>query len=262
MIFNTLKFTLNKGIGVLNLNRPDYGNAMNLEMTEELLKIAKFCLNEESLRVLLISSESEKFCVGGDLTEMVEKKEGKSAHIASMANNLHNALLDFSNIPAPIIIAINGVAAGGGFSLVLTGDYVIASEKAKFISAYTASGLTPDGSCTYHLAKHVGLLRAKEIILMNKLLNSKQAFEWGIVTEVIDSNEIKKRSTELANHFSNGPTQTFGAVKKLLNSSHTNSYKDQLALEAFTISNIVNTYDATHGLESFHAKQKPKFIGK
>ena len=122
----------------------------------------------------------------------------------------------FQRMDAPLVIAVNGTAAGAGFSLALSGDYILANPEAKFVSAYTASGLTPDGSSTYFLAKHVGLLRAKELVLTNRVLAADEALSWGIVSRVVANEELMTEANKLATNFAAGPTRAYGGSKRLL----------------------------------------------
>ena len=158
-------------------------------------------------------------------------------------------------------MAVNGTAGGGGFSLLLAGDYVLASDKAKFVSAYTASGLTPDGSSTFFLAKHIGLLRAKELMLTNRVLTADEAQDWGLVTRVVPAEELQNEAQKLAEKFARGPTQAYGGVKQLLQSAYSASMEAQLERETQGIAGMMTTHDGPHGLESFLQKKKPEFKG-
>ena len=151
---------------------------------------------------------------------------------------------------------------GGGFSMVLSGDYVLASEKAKFISAYTASGLTPDGSSTYFLAKHVGLLRAKELMLTNRLLTAQEAMEWGLVNKVVSPESLLDEAKALATQFAQGPTKALGGVKRLLDTAYSEAIEAQLDKETRGIADSMLTEDGPAGIAAFLAKEKPKFVGR
>ena len=164
MQFETINFEIKDRIGTLTMNRPDEANALNALMAKELFEISVLCSRDKSLGALIVTANGKMFDAGGDLREFDNPPGGRQdEHLSRVASDLHNAIIRFQYMDAPVIMAINGTAAGGGFSLALSGDYILASDKAKFVSAYTASGLTPDGSSTYFLAKHVGLLRAKAV---------------------------------------------------------------------------------------------------
>ena len=156
MHFDTLNFEINEKVGIITMNRPDEANALNAQMASELFELSVQCSRNKSLGALIITANGKMFNAGGDLKEFNNPPgTSKDQHLSRVASDLHNALVRFAYMDAPIIMAVNGTAAGGGFSIALSGDYILASDKAKFVSAYTASGLTPDGSSTYYLAKHM-----------------------------------------------------------------------------------------------------------
>jgi 2-(1,2-epoxy-1,2-dihydrophenyl)acetyl-CoA isomerase len=159
-------------------------------------------------------------------------------------------------------MALNGTAGGGGFSLALSGDYVIASDKAKFVSAYTASGLTPDGSSTYFLAKHVGLLRAKELMLTNRVLTAVEAQEWGIVNKVVTPEAVMSEAHSIATRIAAGPTKAFGGMKRLLDTAFSDGMETQLDRETRSIADMMRTDDGPAGIAAFLAKETPTFSGK
>ena len=261
MIYQTLSFKFSKGIATITLNRKDNSaNALNAQMTEELFDVSVRC-GSPDVRSVVITGAGKMFCGGGDLVEM-DAIADKHTHLTKMATLLHAGLTRFSHIDAPIIIALNGTAGGAGFSLALAGDYVIASDKAKFVSADTASGLTPDGSSTYYLAKHVGLLRAKELMLTNRVLTASEAQEWGIVNKVVTSEVVMKEAYIMAKQFASGPTKAFGGVKRLLNTAFSDGIETQLDHETRSIANMMRTNDGPAGISAFLAKKTPQFNGK
>ena len=220
MKFETINFEIKDRIGTLTMNRPDEANALNAQMAKELFEISVLCSRDKNLGALIVTANGKMFNAGGDLKEFNNPQGGRQdEHLSRVASDLHNAIIRFQYMDAPVIMAINGTAAGGGFSLALSGDYILASDKAKFVSAYTASGLTPDGSSTYFLAKHIGLLRAKELFLTNRMLSSDEAKQWGFVTEVVDHDNLATKANELAIQIASGPTKAYGGVKRMLLSS-------------------------------------------
>lgn len=262
MTYQTITFETAGNVATITLNRPDEANALNALMAEELFDVAVRCGNDSAVRAVIITATGKMFCAGGDLRDMHDQRDDKPAHLTRMATILHGAVIRFAHMDAPVIMAVNGTAAGGGFSLALSGDYVLASNKAKFISAYTASGLTPDGSSTYFLAKHVGLLRAKELLFTNRLLNAEEACSWGIVNRVVAPEELMPEAGKLAAQFAAGPTKAYGGLKKLLLTAYSDTMETQLEKETQGISGMMRTHDGPHGLESFLNKQTPVFKGE
>ena len=263
MEFETITFAVKDRIGTLTMNRPDEANALNAKMARELFEISVLCSRDKSLGALIVTANGKMFNAGGDLKEFDNPPGGRQdEHLSRVASDLHNAIIRFQYMDAPVIMAVNGTAAGGGFSLALSGDYILASDKAKFVSAYTASGLTPDGSSTYFLAKHVGLLRAKELFLTNRMLSADEAKQWGFVTEVVAHDNLTTKANELAIELASGPTKAYGGVKRMLLSSFSSPIESQLDSETRHIVGTMDTQDGPHGLNAFLNKEKPRFVGR
>lgn len=262
MSYETLTFGVENNIATITLDRPDDANALNLQMAEELLTVSIACSTDPEVKAVILTAKGKLFCGGGDLQAFKDAGAEKEALLLRMATILHAAVIRFSNMDAPLIIAVNGTAGGGGFSLLLSGDYVLASSKAKFISAYTASGLTPDGSSTYFLAKHIGLLRAKELIFTNRLLSADEACNWGLINRVVEPEALMEEANNMAKAFASGPTKAFGRAKRLMQTAFSDQMEAQLEKETQGIASMMKTHDGPHGLEAFLNKEKPKFKGE
>jgi 2-(1,2-epoxy-1,2-dihydrophenyl)acetyl-CoA isomerase len=261
MDYQTLRFEIAEGIATITLDQKDNpANTLDARMAEEVFEVSLRCGAPE-VRAVILTAVGKMFCGGGDLAEMHAAPD-KPAHLTRMATLLHAGLSRLAHIDAPVIVAVNGTAGGGGFSMVLSGDYVIASEKAKFVSAYTASGLTPDGSSTYYLAKHIGLLRAKEMMLFNRVLTADEAHEWGLVNKVVPADAVLAEAQAVARQLAAGPTKAFGGVKRLLDTAFSDGLETQLDRETRSIADMMHTHDGPAGIAAFLAKQKPVFEGK
>ena len=262
MSYEYILFDVTDNVAVITLNRPDDANAIHKPMVEELLDIALRCYRDRAIRAAVLTGAGRMFCGGGDLKTFNDLGDGAANYVDQTATVLHHAISRFSRMDAPLVMAVNGSAAGGGFSLALAGDYVIAADSAKFISAYTASGLTPDGSSTYYLAKHVGLLRAKELILTNRLLSAEEACAWGLVNKVVPDDQLMDEAMTTARTFAAGPTKAFGIAKNLLTTAYSESLEAQLDAEGRGIATTMSSRDGRHGLDSFLNKEKPEFTGE
>jgi 2-(1,2-epoxy-1,2-dihydrophenyl)acetyl-CoA isomerase len=164
---------------------------------------------------------------------------------------------------APVVVAVNGIAAGAGFSLALTGDFVIAAESAKFTMAYTGIGLSPDGSSTFFLPRLVGPLKAKELMMRNAMLTAAEAEALWLVSRVVPDAELMGVARALAAELAAGPTRAYGAVKRLVAESFGNTLDTQLELETREIADLANrTADAHNAVAAFLAKRKPLFEGR
>jgi 2-(1,2-epoxy-1,2-dihydrophenyl)acetyl-CoA isomerase len=160
-----------------------------------------------------------------------------------------------------VIAAVNGSAGGAGMSLCLFADLVLAAESAKFTLAYTRAGLSPDGGSTYFLPRIIGVRRALELALTNRVLTAKEALDWGIVTRVVPDAELQAEAQTLAKQLAAGATRAFGAAKRLLHHSSSESLETQMELEAQAIADQARTRDAREGIAAFIAKRPASFRG-
>ena len=173
----------------------------------------------------------------------------------------HAAISRLSRMNAPFIGAVNGIAAGAGFSFATACDIVVASESAVFLSAYTAAALSPDGSSSYFLPRQIGMKRAAELMLTNRRLSAREALEWGLINQVVADGEVLETAQALARDLAVGPTLAFGAVKNLLRESMSSSLETQMELEARTIADMTRTDDGREGIQAFLQKRVPAFRG-
>jgi 2-(1,2-epoxy-1,2-dihydrophenyl)acetyl-CoA isomerase len=260
--YSSICLERDRGIATVTLDRPDHANALHLEMARELMQAAIEIDEDESVRAVLLTANGRMFCAGGDLAAMKEAGDGASAYLKEMAGYLHLAISRFARMRAPVIAAVNGTAAGAGFSMVCATDLAIAAESAKFTMAYTHAGLTPDGSSTWFLPRIVGQRRALELMLTNRVLNSADALEWGIVNQVVADEELMTTAERLAVHLVEGPTGAFGVVKQLVVNSAIDGLESQMELETRGIADAARTDDGREGIAAFLEKRNPKFTGR
>jgi 2-(1,2-epoxy-1,2-dihydrophenyl)acetyl-CoA isomerase len=160
---------------------------------------------------------------------------------------------------AVLITAVNGVAAGAGFSLAVTGDLVLAAESASFTMAYTRAGLSPDGSSSYYLPRLIGITRTKELMLTNRTLSAPEASQWGLVTEVVPDAELAEKADRLASQMAATARKSNGGVKALLLASFSNGLEEQMELEGRLIAGLADSPDGREGVDAFMAKRKAEF---
>lgn len=260
--FETLEFELNQGVAVIKLNRPDSANGITLELAQELLQAAIFCETSTEVRAVLLTGNGKMFSAGGDLKSFAAFGEQMTAKMKELMVAMHSAITKFNHMPAPLIVAVNGMAAGAGFSIAISGDLVYASEHAKFTMAYTAAGLSPDGSASYYLPRLVGLRKAQELMLENTRLDAAQALEHGLVTDVYSADELFDKALAKAQKIAQGPTKAFGSVKQLLSQSFNNSLEAQMELEAQLMGAMSQSEDGKEGVNAFVEKRAPNYKGQ
>lgn len=256
--FQTILFSKEDAIATITLNRPDAANGINPMLASELAEAALICDNDPSIRCVILTGSGRFFCAGGDL-KAVGTVDNPKMVLKGMADDLHKATSLFARMAKPIIMAVNGMAAGAGFSIAITGDFVIAAASAKFTMAYTAAGLSPDGSSTYYLPRLIGIRRTMDLMITNKRLTANEALDWDLVNQVVADEEVLNAAITLAKKLVTGPVDAFGIVKKLLLCSFDNSLETQMELEGRAIADRAITANGREGVQAFLEKRKPKF---
>ena len=199
MEYKTIIFEIRDNIAFIKLNRPDHYNSLNELMAKELLEISYECDTNKSVRCVILTGQGEKaFCSGGDLKSFHEQGDNVSRHLKEVTHFLHGAITRFSRMNAPLIVSVNGVAAGAGLSFVGFADIAVCSEKASFVSAYSKAGLTPDGSSSYFLPRIIGSRRYLELVMTNKILSSEEALQWGLINRIFEHKFLYEKTLEIA----------------------------------------------------------------
>lgn len=247
-------------VGEISLNRPDAGNAMNLALLEALDEATAAICGNRRTRAILLRGEGRHFCVGGDITAFAER-DGAAASMERLVRPLHRIVLRLANHAAPVIVAAQGASAGAGLSLVACADVAIAARSASFTMAYTAIGLTADAAATWFLPRVVGLRRAQELAFGGRRLSAEEAESWGLVTQVVDDNVLVGAARRVAERLAAGPTQAFGAIKRLLATQSGASLSEHLDAEARAIVAARGRADAQEGIEAFLGRRPPRFEG-
>ena len=263
---NTMKLEIDGEIGTLTLDRPDAFNAMSPEMIGEMTVAFAWLADQAPLRALIVTGSGKAFCSGGDVNWF---KEGVSseeidlpAQVRRGADALHTAIVDLRRIPYPVICAVNGPAAGAGFSLALACDIRISSENAFFACAYGRIGASPDGGMTYFLPRVVGPSRALEILLNDPNMTAQDALAEKIVSEVVAPEELMDRARAKAEKLAAKAPHYVRMAKILAGQSIENNLTEHLQLERHGIADSMATEDLRNGVEAFFGGGTPEFKGR
>lgn len=263
MTYDNLLFEVEDGLATMTFNRPDAANGMDLAMMKEMFEVSIRCDEDPAIRALIVTGRGRFFSAGGDLKGFHDAGDDVGSLLKEMTAYLHASISRFARMDAPVVAAVNGVAAGAGFSFASSCDIVVAARSAVFTMAYTAGGLSPDGSSTYFVPRAIGTKRAMDLMLTNRRLSADEAHEWGLVSRVVEDDELPATAIELGRSLAAGPTKSFGAVKRLLATSIGESLETQMELEAREISGLAtNTADAREGVAAFLEKRQPRFHGR
>ncbi len=236
-------------------------NSLNPTMGEELVHVATELNEDDSVRCITLTGTDGVFCAGADLAGL-EGDERDAPDLRRLASSLHDAILQFHQAETPLVVGVNGVAAGAGFSMALAGDVVVMSDEARLEYAYGRIGLTGDGGSTFWLPRLVGLRRAKEIALLDEPIDADYAVTLGLVTESVPAEEFEGRFHDMADRLASGPTKALGATKRLMTESFENGLAEQMAAETDVIAGATHTEDYQRGYEAFFEKGDPEFTGQ
>ncbi len=257
--FEQINFSRDGAVASIELNRPDAANGLTARMAAELREAARRCDDDPALKVVVLRAQGRFFCAGGDIKEMQGHGDAVGRELKALADDLHGTIATLARMDPVVIVAVNGVAAGGGFSFALVGDIVLAAESASFTMAYTKAGLCPDGSSTYFLPRLVGLRKAQELMLLNPKLTAAEALEIGLVTRVVADDALQAEADALAAELARGPRRSHAGIRKLLLASFDHNLETQMELEGRSLAACAASADGREGIRAFVDKRKPEF---
>jgi 2-(1,2-epoxy-1,2-dihydrophenyl)acetyl-CoA isomerase len=251
-----------EAVAVLRMNRPERMNVYDFEMGEALLASLAPLAADPAVRCIVLTGSGKVFSAGGDVGMMGGMKEEAPHRFLDLTVRLHAFVASLRRCRKPVISAVNGVAAGGGFSIALAGDIVVAAESARFTLAYQNIGLSPDGGATFFLARILGTHRAMELTLTNRTLSAGEAASWGLVQRVSSDASFGSDTAALAAGIAAGPTLAFGKAKELYNRALLQPLETQMEEERQGIAESARTRDFREGVRAFLAKGKAGFRGE
>ncbi|EQB16829.1 enoyl-CoA hydratase/isomerase family protein [Novosphingobium lindaniclasticum] len=247
-------------IATITLNRPANGNTVDMALARGLLSAAIACDHDSSIRCVVLTGAGKLFCGGGDLSVFADLGSDIPMFLSELAGTLHMAVSRLLRMAKPLLVLVNGPAAGAGLSLALIGDVVVADESAHFTAAYGSVGLSPDGGMSWLLPRLVGVRRAQDIIISNRRIAAQDAAAMGIVTRVVADLAGDGRAEALK--LAAAPTAAVAQARALLLESFSSSLETQLERETRSIAAMGGTQDCREGVIAFAERRKPKFSGE
>jgi 2-(1,2-epoxy-1,2-dihydrophenyl)acetyl-CoA isomerase len=259
----TVRFTVDDGLGEFRIDRAAVRNALNQQVADELYEAAVRCAADQDVRAVLISGAGPAFTVGGDLEEIGAcAPDDLPSALRRMITPYHEALRILSQIRAPIVTAAHGAVAGGGLGLVCIADLAFAAEGTKFATGFGALGLSGDGGSSWFLPRLIGVRRAAQMYFEQRVLDARQAADWGLVTHVVAEDELEDRARAAARRLADGPTAAYAEMRRLLSGSWSATLPEQLAAETEAITRTAATADAQEGVAAFRTRSTPTFRGR
>lgn len=267
MQFDNLLFEQRDGIAHVTLNRPQRLNALNIALLEDLRAAARAIGADRDIRAVILGASGRAFCSGADIMGddlFGDPNLSPGANIGARLRTHFNPMVsEWYDLGVPVVVAVNGVAAGAGVSLALVGDIVVAARSATFLQLFAPKlGLMPDLGSTFHLPRLVGTARAKGLTLLGDALTAEDAVSWGLIWACVDDAALQEHVQSLAKRFATGPTQAFSRIKAAFNRELPRTLAEQLAAEAESQAELGDTADFSEGVQAFRAKRAAMFTGK
>jgi 2-(1,2-epoxy-1,2-dihydrophenyl)acetyl-CoA isomerase len=246
-------------VATITLNRPQAANALDPQLMHAFRDVTESLDERDDVGAVVLKAAGKNFSVGGDLRFMHDAADDVADAVYGLASTMHAGILALAELDAPVISVVRGAAAGGGMSLAISADLVLAAETSHFTVAYTAIGFSMDGGSSWTLPRIVGARKAMELALLNERLTAARAHELGIVTRVVPDDELDAEAQQLAQRLAHGPIGAHGAIKRLLRVSSGTTLENQLADEAHTIAGLSAAPDGREGVLAFLDKRAPHF---
>jgi 2-(1,2-epoxy-1,2-dihydrophenyl)acetyl-CoA isomerase len=267
MGFKALTFDERERVAYVMLNRPERLNALNEELVTELKAAAERIESDRKIRAVLLTAAGRAFSSGADLMgeDFINKPGATLGELvgASLRDYFNPMVSAWYRLPVPVVVAVNGIAAGAGMSLALVGDIVLAARSATFVQLFAPRvGLMPDLGSSFHMPRLVGTARAKGLALLGEPLQAEAAERWGLIWRCVADEELMAQAEGLVRRLAEGPTQAFERIKRVFNTEPAAQLSEQLALEATLQEELGNSKDFAEGVQAFRAKRAPRFCGE
>jgi 2-(1,2-epoxy-1,2-dihydrophenyl)acetyl-CoA isomerase len=262
MEFTTINYQVRDGVAHLRFARPEGANAVNPAFSRDLRGVMLEIEFDNSVRAVSVTAEGRVFCACGDLKEFHAAGAGLPRLASDMLVDFHGAIYKMNRTPKPFVAGVNGAAGGAGLSLVSAFDLVVCGESARFTMAYTRAGVTPDGTSSYFLARHIGLRRMLDLTLTNRTLSAAEAESWGLVNRVVPDDQVDTATAELAQQLASGPSWALGQAKRVIYSGFESVLEAAGELEGTVIAAAMATHDGREGIAAFVEKRPPAFEGR
>lgn len=256
----SILFDIQDQVAFITLNRPDKFNSFNREMALRMHEVLDRCAEDEGIRAVCMKGAGKAFCAGQDLNEVVDPN---GPELSSIVRDHYNPIVrKMRGLEKPIVVGVNGVAAGAGANIALAGDIVIARESASFIQAFSKIGLIPDSGGTYTLPRLIGFQKASALIMLGDKISAAEAEQMGMIYKWVSDEAFEQEVHTLAKKLGTMPTKGLGLTKRALNASFDNNLSSQLDLEEKLQTEAGQTYDYQEGVQAFLEKRRPEFKGK
>jgi len=263
MDYKTLLVEHKNAVTKITLNRPESLNALSAELMGELEQAVAAAANDADCRCVLLTGMGRGFSSGADLQDATVSIDMDDPDFGAALRTTYNPIVQtLREMPKPYIAAVNGVAAGAGCNIALAADVIMAARSAKFIQAFIKIGLVPDAGGTWTIPRLIGRARAMRWMMTGEALDAETADAWGLVSMVVDDDQLAAEADALAERLANAPTQALVGIKQLVDAALQTDAVTQMEAEASKQSEVGRSQDTMEGINSFLEKRSPQFTGK
>jgi len=262
MDLTTMTYEVRDGVAHVRFTRPEGANAVNPAFSADLRAVMIAIEFDAAVKAVSVTAEGKVFCAGGDLKLFYEAGPDVPTLASDMLVDYHGAIYKMNSIPKPFVAGVRGAAGGAGLSLMSAFDLVVSGESAKFTMAYTRAGVTPDGTSSYFVARHIGLRRMLDLTLTNRVLSAVEAEAWGLVNRVVPDDEVDQATADLAQQLADGPAWATGHAKSVVYHGYEHGLQVAGEYEGVVIAQAMSGHDGQEGIAAFAEKRKPNFTGE
>jgi 2-(1,2-epoxy-1,2-dihydrophenyl)acetyl-CoA isomerase len=252
-------------VAILTLNRPDKRNALSVEMDEAVTANLKAFARDPQVGAVVLTGAGKGFCAGGDVGRMKARNEIEGDTLEDEIDAMrerHQVPWLLQTIPKVTIAAVNGAAAGAGLGIALSCDLRIASDQAKFFTAFANVGYSGDFGTTWQLTRLVGPAKAKELMFLPEVMNAEEAFHLGLVNRLVPHDSLMEEVMAVAERIAHGPLLSYRYMKANINAAMTSDFRTMLDRESETQRRTGQSEDHREGVAAFLEKRDPVFKGR
>jgi 2-(1,2-epoxy-1,2-dihydrophenyl)acetyl-CoA isomerase len=262
-VSSDILYDVDGGVATVTLNRPDKLNSFTTPMLQTFNERLGEAASDIGVRAVLLTGAGRAFCAGQDLGDRAVRPGEEPPDLGESLELRYNpAIRAMRAMPKPIVVAVNGVAAGAGANIALAGDIVLGARSARFIQAFSKIGLIPDSGGTFVLPRAVGAPRALAVSMLAEPITADVAEDWGMIWKAVDDEDLADTASTLAGSLAGGPTAGFAALKEAMNASLGNSLDEQLDLERDLQQALGRSDDYREGVAAFLDKRPPRYSGR
>lgn len=262
MPYTSMRIDREGGLARLTFTQPARGNPIDATFCAEFCDVANELTSDPAVRAVLITAEGKAFSFGGDIGMFVSQLDALPLQMKRWTSTLHSGISRMQRMDAPMVVAIQGICAGGMAGMMAGADIIVAEPGTRFVAAYAGIGYCCDAGSSVMLSRRMGLSRARKYLLLNETLDAHAALAAGLADEIVATEELSARAEAIARQLAAGPTQAYGEIRRLLTSAASSPLDMQLELEAQALSRVSGTADAREGLTAFAEKRKAVFTGQ